>query len=67
MTFSSLVKSFSGTFQDVSRSFTSWSRASFPCSTRRRAASAATDLLSEAAWNRVRGVTGLLPPVSVTP
>ena len=67
VTFSVLVNSWSGTFQDVSRSFTSWSRASFPWSTRRRAASAATGLLSEAAWNTVFGVTGVFPPVSATP
>jgi hypothetical protein len=67
VTFSVFVNSFSGTFQDVRRSFTSWSSDSLPCSTSRSAARAATGLLIDAAWKRVRGVTDVLPPVSVTP
>jgi hypothetical protein len=51
VTFSFLVNSFSGIFHETSFRFTSSSRFSFPCWTKRSAANAVTDLLLEAAWN----------------
>lgn len=60
MTLSYSVNSFSDTFQALRYSFTSESRSSAPCSTRRNAAAAATGLLMEATWTRYAGTYHLL-------
>ena len=67
VTFCSLVKSLSGSFQLFRKVFTSSSRRSLPCSTSFIAATAATGLLMEPAWNSVEVVTGRLEATSANP
>src|SRR5262245_16881330 len=67
VTFLSRVKEFWGTFQDRSLTLTSSCSESLPCCTRESSPMAVTALLIEPARNGVAGVTGTVPPFSVTP
>src|ERR1700691_981769 len=67
VTLSVFVKSFSGTFQVFSFTFTSSSSDSLPCSTRHNAPVAATGLLIDPAWYNVCVVTGVFDPIPITP
>ncbi len=67
VTFSVVVNSLPGSFQETSFALTSSSSDSRPPWTRRSAAIAATGLLIDAAWKRVRGVARSGAPAFSTP